>query len=164
MLTYIDIFREFNKKKIKYIVVGGLAVNLHGIPRMTYDTDLLLDLEDSNIKKFILLMQKWGFKPKAPVKIADFANGKTRRAWIKEKNMKAFNLTNPNWPLSEIDVIINTPIDYKKARKSTMYVKIQNVTLPLISLRDLIKMKEGTGREQDKRDRIYLKRILNEER
>lgn len=45
MLDYSGIFKELNAQKIKYIVVGGLAVNLHGIPRATYDIDLLLYLE-----------------------------------------------------------------------------------------------------------------------
>ena len=73
MLDYLGIFKELNKKKIRYIVVGGMAVNFHGIPRMTYDIDLLLDLEDSNLKKFIHLMKKWEFKPKVQVDIMDFA-------------------------------------------------------------------------------------------
>ena len=52
MLDYLAIFRKFNEKGIGYIVVGGLAVNLYGIPRMTYDIDILLDLDDKNIKSF----------------------------------------------------------------------------------------------------------------
>ncbi|MDA3792363.1 MAG: hypothetical protein PF545_01730 [Elusimicrobia bacterium] len=74
MLDYIEIFREFNKKKIKYIVCGGLAVNLYAIPRMTYDIDILLKMTDDNLSKYIKLLKKWGFSPKQPVKIEDFAD------------------------------------------------------------------------------------------
>jgi hypothetical protein len=42
MFDYLAIFKKLNERKIKYIVVGGIAVNLHGIPRMTYDIDLIL--------------------------------------------------------------------------------------------------------------------------
>lgn len=49
MLDYLGIFKELNAKGIRCIVVGGMAVNLHGIPRMTYDIDLLLDIDDRNI-------------------------------------------------------------------------------------------------------------------
>jgi hypothetical protein len=55
MLDYLAIFKRLNEKKIKYIVVGGIAVNLYGIPRMTYDLDLLLDLEDENLRRFLSL-------------------------------------------------------------------------------------------------------------
>ncbi|MFZ6016204.1 MAG: nucleotidyltransferase [Nitrospirota bacterium] len=73
MLDYLAIFRRLNEKGIRYIVVGGVAVNLYGIPRMTYDIDLLLDLEDENLKRFLKLLKGWGFKPKVPVDIMDFA-------------------------------------------------------------------------------------------
>jgi len=33
--------------------VGGIAVNLYGIPRMTYYIDILLYLEESNAKRFV---------------------------------------------------------------------------------------------------------------
>lgn len=48
MLDYLAIFKKLNEKGIRYIVTGGIAVNLYGIPRMTYDVDLILDLEDKN--------------------------------------------------------------------------------------------------------------------
>ena len=50
-LDYRKIFKELNKSKIEYLVVGGLAVNFHGIPRMTYDLDLMLLMESDNILK-----------------------------------------------------------------------------------------------------------------
>ena len=52
MFDYLSLFRELDKEKIKYIVVGGVAINFLDIPRMTYDLDLLVDLEDKNLKKF----------------------------------------------------------------------------------------------------------------
>lgn len=162
MLDYLAIFKEFNQKKIKYIVVGGMAINFYGIPRMTYDIDLILDLEDNNLRKYLCLMKKWGFRPKVPIDIMDFAKEEKRKDWIKNKNMKAFNLVNPNWPVSEIDIVINTPIDYKKAIKSLKYIKINNVSIPAIGIHDLIKMKEKTGRNQDKQDIQNLKKIYND--
>jgi hypothetical protein len=162
MLDYLGIFKKLNEEKIKYIVVGGLAVNFLGVPRMTYDIDLLLYLEDSNLRKFLRVMKGWGFKPKVPVDIMDFADGKKRRYWIKHKNMKAFNLVNPEWGVSEIDIVVNTPVDYEKAGKNLRYFILQGVSIPTISIRDLIKMKEKSGRLQDKKDTENLRRIINE--
>ena len=100
MLNYLEIFDRLNKEKIRYIVVGGIAVNFYGIPRMTYDIDLLVYLEDKNLKRFLKLMKRWNFKPKVPVDIMDFADSKKRKSWIKNKHMKAFNLVNPDWGIS----------------------------------------------------------------
>jgi hypothetical protein len=164
MLDYLGIFREFNKKGIKYIVVGGLAVNLYGIPRMTYDIDLLLDLENKNLIKFLKLLKKWGFKPKVPVRITDFARKDKREEWIKNKNMKAFNLVNPEWAMSEIDIIIDSPIDYEKAAKNIQYIMTGSIPIPTISINDLIEMKQKTGRKQDDVDIKYLKIVKKNEK
>ncbi len=162
MVDYLTIFKKLNEKKIRYILAGGMAVNLHGIPRMTYDIDLIIDLDDKNLEKFLKLVKEWGFKPKIPVDIMDFAEKKKREDWIKNKNMKAFNLVNPKWAVSEIDIIINTPIDYKTAAKGIKFFVVQDITIPTVSIDDLLKMKQKTGREQDKADIKYLKRLKNE--
>ena len=164
MLDYLEIFKKFNERKIQYIVVGGMAVNFHGIPRATYDIDLLVYLEDSNLKKFLSLMRRWGFKPKVPVDIMDFSDKNKRYDWIKNKNMKAFNLVNPDWAISEINIIIDTPVDYKKAAGNINYIRIDNVAIPTISLKDLIEMKRNTGRRQDKADIRYLVRKSRDEK
>ncbi len=160
MLDYLGIFRELNNKGIKYIVVGGMAVNFLGVPRATYDIDLLLYLEDKNLQKFLNLLKQWGFKPRIPVDIMDFADKKKRQDWIKNKNMKAFNLINPEWAIREIDIIIDTPIDYKKAIKSVKNIKFYNVVVPTISIDNLILMKSKSNRGQDKADIRNLRKLL----
>ncbi len=160
MLDYLGIFRELNNKGIKYIVAGGMAVNFHGIPRATYDIDLLLYLEDRNLKKFLILLKEWGFRPRIPVDIMDFADKKKRQDWIKNKNMKAFNLINPDWAIREIDIIIDTPVDYKKAIKSVKNIKFYNVVVPTISIDNLILMKSKSNRDQDKADIRNLRKLL----
>ncbi|MEK6591163.1 MAG: nucleotidyl transferase AbiEii/AbiGii toxin family protein [Nitrospinota bacterium] len=162
MFDYLAIFKKLNERKIKYIVVGGIAVNLHGIPRMTYDIDLILDLEDKNLKRFLNQLKEWGFKPKVPVDIMDFAKRDKRDEWIKNKNMKAFNLVNPKWTISEIDIVIDSPVSYKTAYKGIKNIVLYDVTIPVISIDDLIKMKEITKRQQDKADIRYLRKLKNE--
>lgn len=152
ILDYLGIFKELNRKKIKYIVVGGMAVNFLGVPRMTYDIDILLDLEDKNLERFLDLMKKWGFKPKVPVYIMDFAHERCREEWIKNKNMKAFCLKNPDWPIGEIDIIIDSPVDYERASKNLLLVNLSGIAIPTISKKDLITMKARSGRKQDKED------------
>lgn len=164
MLDYLAIFKKLNEKRIRYIVVGGIAVNLYGIPRMTYDIDLLLDLEEKNIENFLRLLKDWGFKPKVHVNIMDFANKDNREDWIKNKNMKAFNLVNQKGVLSEIDIIIDSPIDYAKGHKNAKTIILQGVRIPVVAIDDLIAMKQVTGRQQDEADIRYLRKQKNEKK
>ncbi len=161
MLDYLGIFRKFNDEGIRYLVVGGVAMNLLGIPRVTYDIDILIDMQDDNISALMRLTKEWGFKPKVPVNVMDFADKAKRDEWIATKNMKAFNLVNAKWALSEIDVIIDAPVDYSEARKRAKKITVQGVPIPVISIDDLIKMKRAAGRELDKADIQYLRQVKN---
>jgi hypothetical protein len=77
-LDYKAIFRRLNELSIDYLVVGGLAVNFHGIPRMTYDLDLMISLREENIKKLVAQLTKWGYRSKIPAEAEDFADDKKR--------------------------------------------------------------------------------------
>lgn len=49
MNLFEKVFRELNKAKVKYLVVGGVAVNLYGYLRFTGDLDLLILLNEEKI-------------------------------------------------------------------------------------------------------------------
>ena len=38
-----DVFRSFQRHDVKYVVIGGIAAILHGVPRATFDLDILQD-------------------------------------------------------------------------------------------------------------------------
>src|SRR3989338_3107690 len=46
-----DICKRLNKAQVKYVIVGGFAVFLHGFERATKDIDLLVDPSEVNINK-----------------------------------------------------------------------------------------------------------------
>jgi len=77
--------------------------------------------------------------------------------------MKAFSLYNPNWAISEIDVLIDVPVTYDWAVERVIYKDVGSVKIPLVFLQDLIEMKENTDRRQDKADIRYLKRIQEQD-
>ncbi|MEW6088727.1 MAG: nucleotidyl transferase AbiEii/AbiGii toxin family protein [bacterium] len=163
-MQYDAIFRKFNELGIEYIVVGGLAVNFQGVPRLTYDIDLLIYFSQENVKRLLKQLLEWGYKPKIPVNPFDFADEEIRNKWIKEKNMKAFNFFNEKLPIAEIDIIIDSPVNYSQAKKDTVKIKLYDLEIPVISIPDLIKMKEFYGRKQDLTDIEHLKRIKSHEK
>ena len=54
----IDFFKLLNKHSVKYILVGGLAVNYHGFSRTTGDVDLWMNDSLENRKKFVSALQE----------------------------------------------------------------------------------------------------------
>lgn len=55
MIFYEEIFRAFQKQKVKYVVVGGIAVNLLGAMRSTADLDILVKMSDDNLRKVVMI-------------------------------------------------------------------------------------------------------------
>ncbi|MCX5884971.1 MAG: hypothetical protein NT096_03515 [Proteobacteria bacterium] len=157
-----EIAGSMNKKRVRYLVVGGVAVNLYGIERMTADLDLIVDLEESNLKKFISAMKELGYKPKVPVKAEDLISPAKRKEWIKEKGMKVFSFYHPKHPFRLIDVLIEIPVDFETAYAKRVKTKSSDVITPLASVDTLIRLKEIAGRPQDTADIYHLKRIKGE--
>lgn len=47
------IFAKLKSLKAKYVLVGGVACNLHGLPRSTQDIDLLIPRDTENTEKIL---------------------------------------------------------------------------------------------------------------
>lgn len=158
MFFYEEILREFHKQKVKYVLVGGIAVNLLGAMRSTADLDILVQMDDANLKKIIKTLTSKGYRVKQPVDPMQFVDRKTRENWIKNKHMKALNFYKEN-ELKEIDIIIESPVSFAEAKKSAIRIRAGDLALPVISIDKLIKMKKRTGRQIDKVDVEELKKI-----
>ncbi|OGW81245.1 MAG: hypothetical protein A2Z83_00895 [Omnitrophica bacterium GWA2_52_8] len=79
-MFYERIFKKLQKEKVRYLVAGGMAVNLYGVPRMTNDLDILIDPSDANIKRLKKAIKTLGYRPKIPVALDDFLKPEN---WIK---------------------------------------------------------------------------------
>lgn len=160
MVIYEEILREFQKSRVKYILAGGVAFNLLGGYRNTMDLDVLVLLTDANLRKVLDILKRAGYKVKQPVDPMKLADEKTRDEWIKKKQMKAFNFFKDERSYEEVDIIIDSPVDFDEAIKRAKKIKIGSLTLPVISSEDLIKMKKAAGREKDLLDIKELKMLM----
>ena len=159
-MDYYEIFKKFNELKIDYLIVGGLAVNLHGVPRMTYDIDIMIKLEKKNISKIVKQLIEWGYRLKMPVDPMELGDIKKIKNRIKEKGMKAINFYHSDFPIAEIDIVVDSPIPYSKLKSNAIYVEVSDERLPVINIHDLIYIKSKAGRKQDMADVESLKKIL----
>lgn len=151
-MYYEDIFRTLNRRRVRYVVVGGVAVVLHGIVRLTVDLDLMIDLEKKNAGRFVEALSSLEYVPKAPVNPMDFADSGKRELWRAKKNMVVFSFYNPKKPFEEVDVFVYNPIDFDEAYKKRKVYKVDGISIPVASLEDLKTLKKISGRKQDTSD------------
>lgn len=67
MIFYEEILRVFQKQRVKYVLIDGIAVNLLGSMRSSADLDRLVEMSDNNLKKIVKILKRRGYHVKQPV-------------------------------------------------------------------------------------------------
>ncbi len=158
-MIYENVFEKFAEYQLRYLVIGGIAVNFHGFARATSDLDILMVLSDEEILKFIQIMQSLQYTPRLPVALSDLSSSEKRREWIEEKNMKVFSLIRKQNPMETIDLMIHCPLDFDAVYDRRVLMPFQDIEIPVASIPDLIELKTWAGRERDLIDIKALKKI-----
>lgn len=154
-----SIVTALNAAKVRYLVVGGLAVAAHGYLRFTADVDLVLDPDPEALKRAIDALGTLGYRPRAPVPFEAFADASQRRAWKEQKGMTVFSLHSPAHARTELDLFLEPPFDFERAYGDAVQQSVgSGTTATFVSRGDLIAMKRAAGRPQDQIDIDELER------
>ena len=157
-IPYQEVFEALNKARIDYLVCGGAAVVMLGFSRLTVDLDIIASLEKDNLRNLYNVLKKLSYKPNIPIREEEFIQKENLNKLAREKNMKVVSFYNTKDPFKVIDIGVNLP-DIPKILKNKKYIKIKNISIPIIFIDDLIKMKKDLARPQDLIDVENLKRI-----
>jgi hypothetical protein len=160
-MFFETLFRKLQEKQVDYMVVGGVALVLQGAVRMTADLDLMVALDEYNLTVFVDVMNEMGFKPKAPVPSEALISADNRESWIQDKGMLVFSFYHPGEMVSLVDVFVYEPIPYSEMRESKDFKLIDDFSIPVASIQDLIKLKRIAGRPQDIEDIKALEALSN---
>jgi hypothetical protein len=142
-------FKEFiellNVNKVKYLVVGGYAVGFHGHPRYTKDIDLWVLMKPDNALNIIKSVKEFGFESLG-LEEEDFLNSD--------------NIIQLGFPPNRIDLLTEIAgVEFESCYSNKLTIEFEGVTIPFISLNDLIKNKQTSGRLQDLADAEKLEKL-----
>lgn len=144
-----EIYKALNQNEVKYLVIGGVAVLAHGIPRFTLDLDILIEPTLDNCKKALKSLQEAGFE----------RAGKVAPEIILETRMMYPILGHIN-----VDLHVGATLsDFNDMWKRRAIKQLKNVKVNVISIADLIETKKHLDRPKDIEDVRVLKEILNGE-
>jgi hypothetical protein len=159
-----DIFSALNAARVKYLVVGGIAAIQYGVPRATFDVDLAVQMNVSNLERMDQALRSIGFTPKVPASVVGLANPRTRKEWTESKQMKVFSYAEGRAPFRLIDIMVHPLKRFELLYRDRAMVSYGRITVPLVPLRTLVQLKTGTGRVQDQMDIQYLQAAQGVER
>ena len=147
---------------MKYLVAGGIAVNLYGIERATADIDIVLKVDEKNLSKFVRVAKKLGLQPRLPLALDDLIDGEKRKSWIVDKDMVVYSLYDAKNPFFILDIFVQEPFHFEEVYEKRKKIEFENTVIPLVPIKALIAMKENSDRPQDKADVFYLKKIAED--
>jgi len=148
---------------VDYLVVGGVAVVLHGHLRTTADLDLVIGLSESNARRAVEVFESLRLQPRAPVPLNQFADPDIRSAWVRDKGLTVFSLWSPDMPGFEVDLFVEEPFDFEKVYSRAIKVGLDACETSVIAIDDLIELKKKSGRPRDLEDIAALEAIREDD-
>ena len=154
-----DLLKMLAEAKIEFVLVGGIAVALHGYQRVTMDVDVVLAMDADNLRKFLSVAKASGLRPTIPVELDALARPELIEQWHREKGMLAFSLRGAETMATVMDILVKPVIPFAELRRDATMVKVGSISIAVASIEHLIVMKTGTGRSKDLIDIEELRKI-----
>ena len=148
---------------VDFVLVGGLAVTLHGYQRLTMDVDVVLALNNENLDRFIDNAKRENLKPVLPIPIDSLRDAALIDQWHRDKGMLAFALRGPDMMATVIDVLVRPVVSFEQLKRNAVTKRIGSIAIAVASIDDLISMKTGTGRSKDALDIEELQKIKQQQ-
>ncbi len=141
---FLDFIQLCNAYQVRYLVIGGYAVSIHGYPRTTKDMDVCIEMNEENAVKMVSVINDFGF---ASLKL------------IKDDFLKEHGITQLGYAPLRIDIINDLDgVSFVEAWENRKIINMLNVPVNFIGYNELLKVKEKAGRAQDIAD---VKKLRN---
>ncbi|MBL4655190.1 MAG: hypothetical protein JKY33_05150 [Bacteroidia bacterium] len=149
---YKQFLKALYENHVKYLLVGGFAVNAHGYIRGTLDLDIWIDKSEKNLQLFNDALQALDFAQENVKKAIEMLQTGNNVDVILNENFK-------------IDVIqlYSTKISFDEAFQKAEKLNVADFIVPLFDYDTLIISKISSGRERDLLDVSELKKIKGKE-
>lgn len=133
----MKVIESFNAEGVRYLVVGGFAVNFHGYNRSTADLDLWVSNREENLNKIKIAIEKIGFE----------FNEEAKQELISDR-MISFSDSNSIVELMT-RLSISKEVSFDSAHKSAVIKTVEGVEVKVISFHDLKREKAKSKRYKD---------------
>jgi len=132
-----DVFKSFQKNDVRYVVIGGIAAILHGVPRLTFDLDILIDPTPENAERLLEALLEAGIGTASLTSVED----------LLENEITVFS------DRVRIDVQTSTPgIAFDEAWEDKIALSYHGQDFFVLSKDHLIRSKQASGRDADLED------------
>lgn len=141
MTGFARILEDLNEAKVRYVLIGGIALIRHGVVRATRDIDAVFDPDPENVSRIQSLASKWG---------ATRPDGSP----IPEDGISSDRSIHLATSMGDLDLVSEevAGFTFEELLTRAETRKVDGVQAPICSLADLVAMKRAVGRERDLAD------------
>lgn len=145
-----DLLAEFVRSDVRFVLIGGYAVGLHGKPRATKDMDLLISAAGTNLQSAARALDRFGAPPEVIRGVAK----------LQPEEVVYLGVA----PV-RIDILREADgVETEAVIDGADLVDVGGLTIPVMGLADLILNKQASGRPQDLADVALLERVRERRR
>lgn len=150
MTFYEILLKQFNEHGVKYLIVGGIAVNLYGSDRTTKDLDIWIDNTGQNLNRIYNAF-----------KVMGYSDDGTKEAVERLKQGETVIVPDRDNNLLKVDVmgLYSSFLEFNTAYSNVNHISLGTVNADVISIDDLIATKIKSGRDKDLLDAKNLQEI-----
>lgn len=133
-----DFFRFLNESGVEYLLIGGWAVGFHGYPRATADMDVWVACDPENARRIIHALKLFGFTHDEATESLF-----TRPGFVVRMGL----------PPMRIELLTRiSGVEFDACRSRCEVMIEEGISIPVISLEDLIANKKASARPKDLAD------------
>lgn len=139
-----EMLKCLNEEQTEYLLIGAYALAVHGFPRATGDIDLWVRPSAENAERVMKALKKFG-APLFNVTVEDFLNPATIYQ-IGVRPRRIVFITSPD------------PLFFEDCMEKAIDTLVDDIPIKVLSVSDMIKNKEATGRPKDHLDAQELRK------
>ena len=158
-MFYLDLFTALDRHHVDYLLIGGLAVSLHGVERATMDVDITVAMTPDNLAHLTETAKELRLAPVLPVPLQSLNDIELLRQWHAERNLEAFALRTPDLAGVTVDVLLFPPVEFPGMAQRAIVINVADTPIRVVAIDDLIALKQAVGRPIDLSDIEHLQRI-----
>jgi len=144
---YEELFKLFNKHRVRYCIIGSYAVAFYARPRYTIAIDILIEPSVDNSRRVVRTLTEFGFGSLA-LSASDFR--------------KKGNIIQLGYEPVRVDILTSLKgCSFTHAWKHREAARYGHEKVCFIGLEDLIRLKKMSKRPQDRTDLIFLLETKN---
>lgn len=132
-----DVFRSFQQHDVRYVVIGGIAAILHGVPRATFDLEILIEATPENARRLLDAMQDAGLGTASLTSVEELL---AHEITVFQDRVR-------------LDVQTSCPgVSFSDAWQRRKTVTYRGQNFPILSREDLVASKQASGRAVELED------------